>query len=43
MQRRKLRVSSADKMKDVCREINTLKAEMFEIKELLKNMCKGKE
>lgn len=43
MQRKRLRVSSADKMKDVCREINTLKAEMFEIKELLKNMCKGKE
>ena len=29
-------------MEDVCREIYTLKAEMFEIKELLKKMCKGK-
>ncbi len=42
MQRRKLRVSSTEKMQSICREINTLKAEMFEIKDLLIKMCKDK-
>ena len=42
MQRRKLRVSSADKMKDVCREINTLKCEMHEIKSLLMQLMDRK-
>ena len=30
-------------MKDICREINTLKAEMYEIKDILKSLCKDKK
>ena len=40
MQRRKARESQADKLRDVCKEINTLKAELREIKNLI---LKGKE
>lgn len=43
MKRREMRKSSVDNMKSMCREINTLKAELFEIKSLIKNMCKDKE
>tara|TARA_Y100000389_G_scaffold205126_1_gene263643 strand:- start:23657 stop:23887 length:231 start_codon:yes stop_codon:yes gene_type:complete len=43
MRRREMRKSSVDNMKSMCREINTLKAELFEIKSLIKNMCKDKE
>ena len=39
MQRRKARESQADKLRDVCKEINTLKAELREIKNLI---LKGK-
>ena len=37
MKRREMRKSSVDNMKSMCREINTLKAELFEIKSLIKN------
>ena len=43
MKRREMRKSSVDNMKSMCREINTLKAELFEIKSLIKNMCKDKK
>ena len=39
MQRRKARESQADKLRDFCKEINTLKAELREIKNLI---LKGK-
>ena len=32
-----------NEMKDICREINTLKAEMYEIKDILKSLCKDKK
>tara|TARA_B100001027_G_scaffold215923_1_gene190955 strand:+ start:312 stop:545 length:234 start_codon:yes stop_codon:yes gene_type:complete len=38
MQRKRLRDDNKDKMKDMCREINTLKQELFEIKNILKLM-----
>ena len=38
MQRKRLRDDNKDKMKDMCREINTLKQELFEIKNRLKLM-----
>ena len=40
MQRRKARENQADKLRDVCKEINTLKAELREIKNLI---LKGKQ
>lgn len=43
MARAKRRENSLNKMKDICREINTLKAEMFEIKDILKSLCKDKK
>lgn len=43
MKRREMRKSSVDNMKSMCREINSLKAELFEIKSLIKNMCKDKK
>lgn len=43
MQRAKRRENSLNEMKDICREINTLKAEMFEIKDILKSLCKDKK
>ena len=39
MERRKARESQADKLRDVCKEINTLKTELREIKNLI---LKGK-
>ncbi len=39
MQRRKARENQADKLRDVCKEINTLKTELREIKNLI---LKGK-
>ena len=38
MQRKRLRDDNKDKMKDMCREINTLKQELIEIKNILKLM-----
>ena len=38
MQRKRLRDDNKDKMKDMCREINTLRQELFEIKNILKLM-----
>ena len=38
MQRKRIRDDNKDKMKDMCREINTLKQELFEIKNILKLM-----
>ena len=35
MERRKARESQADKLRDVCKEINTLKTELREIKSLI--------
>ena len=35
MQRRKARENQADKLRDVCKEINTLKTELREIKSLI--------
>ena len=43
MKRAKRRENSLNEMKDICREINTLKAEMFEIKDILKSLCKDKK
>lgn len=43
MQRAKRRENSLNEMKDICREINTLKAEMYEIKDILKSLCKDKK
>ena len=43
MARAKRRENSLNEMKDICREINTLKAEMFEIKDILKSLCKDKK
>ena len=40
MQRRKARENQADKWRDVCKEINTLKTELREIKNLI---LKGKK
>ena len=40
MQRRKARESQAGKLRDVCKEINTLKTELREIKNLI---LKGKQ
>ena len=40
MQRRKARENQADKLRDVCIEINTLKTELREIKNLI---LKGKK
>tara|TARA_Y100001970_G_scaffold73144_1_gene92762 strand:- start:758 stop:976 length:219 start_codon:yes stop_codon:yes gene_type:complete len=40
MQRRKARESQSDKLRDVCKEINTLKTELREIKNLI---LKGKQ
>ena len=40
MERRKARESQADKLRDVCKEINTLKTELREIKNLI---LKGKQ
>ena len=40
MQRRKARENQADKLRDVCKEINTLKTELREIKNLI---LKGKK
>ena len=43
MARAKRRENSLNEMKDICREINTLKAEMYEIKDILKSLCKDKK
>ena len=43
MARGKRRENSLNEMKDICREINTLKAEMYEIKDILKSLCKDKK
>ena len=40
MQRRKARENQADKLRDVCKEINSLKTELREIKNLI---LKGKK
>ena len=40
MQRRKARENQADKLRDVCKEINTLKTDLREIKNLI---LKGKK
>ena len=40
MQRRKARENQADKLRDVCKEMNTLKTELREIKNLI---LKGKQ
>ena len=39
MRRQKERNAEADKMRNVCKEINTLKAELKEIKELILKGC----
>ena len=39
MKRQKERNAEADKMRNVCKEINTLKAELKEIKELILKGC----
>ena len=39
MKRHKERNEQADKMRNVCKEINTLKAELKEIKELILKGC----
>ena len=39
MKRQKERNAEADKMRNVCKEINTLKAELREIKELILKGC----
>ena len=43
MARAKRRENSLNEMKDICREINTLKAEMYEIKDILKSLGKDKK
>ena len=40
MQRRESRKSQSDQIKSACREINTLKAELKEIKNLIKGLIK---
>ena len=40
MQRRESRKSQSDQIKSACREINTLKAELQEIKNLIKGLIK---
>ena len=40
MQRRKARENQADKLRDVCKEINTLKTELREIKEMIQGIGK---
>jgi|TARA_B110000259_G_scaffold174063_1_gene208023 hypothetical protein len=42
MKRIQMRKGSVNQMKSMCREINSLKQELFEIKDLIKNMCKDK-
>ena len=42
MKRIQMRKGSVSQMKSMCREINSLKQELFEIKDLIKNMCKDK-
>tara|TARA_B100001287_G_scaffold205056_1_gene174239 strand:+ start:31 stop:261 length:231 start_codon:yes stop_codon:yes gene_type:complete len=42
MKRVKSRENNLNQMKDMCREINNLKAELFEIKDILKTLCKDK-
>ena len=42
MRRVKARENNLNQMKDMCREINNLKAELFEIKDILKTLCKDK-
>ena len=39
MKRVKSRENNLNQMKDMCREINNLKAELFEIKDILKTLC----
>jgi len=41
MNRIRARKTQTDQIQDACREINSIKAEMFEIKELLKGMTKN--
>ena len=41
MARIRARKTQIDQIQDACREINSIKAEMFEIKELLKGMTKN--
>ena len=41
MKRLRARQSQSDQIKDACREINSIKAEMFEIKNLLKDLVKN--
>ena len=38
MKRMKMRQTQQDEIRGVCREINTLKTEMFEIKSLIKEL-----
>ena len=40
MKRHKERNEQGDKLRNVCKEINTLKAELREIKELIKGLVK---
>ena len=40
MNRLKLREQQSDKLRNACKEINTLKAELREIKNLLKDIVK---
>ena len=42
MKRIQMRKGNLNQMKSMCREINSLKQELFEIKDLIKNMCKDK-
>ena len=39
IKRVKARENNLNQMKDMCREINNLKAELFEIKDILKTLC----
>ena len=39
MRRVQARENNLNQMKDMCREINNLKAELFEIKDILKTLC----
>ena len=41
MNRVRARRSQSDEIKDACREINSIKAEMLEIKKLLKGLING--
>jgi len=40
MNRKKMREKDADEIRNACKEINNLKKELYEIKELIKNLGK---